>query len=704
MTETMMGTHSQDPASEWAQFDFGPLDPTYPSLDTDFDSTPPLPHFHQPLYGGFSKDIGSVLDESHMHHSPSSSSQSNEAHGMPAPFTMDQPQLSHEQVAALETCFVAAPRPKIGFKRGLAEKLKMDLPQVNNWFQSRRQETKSQNGHDKQISDLTSNNPPLTTLAQPTAMLTSETQILGDPFSDQQALPGPDPFPYNFDLNDYASHLQSQIVQSQSASRSFDHGSSDGRLGAFQEKTASDPSWMNDLQHIPASQPFTMSEDYRQETATSISPPALAASQVFSFDDNRKEYVSPISLLQNIPSGSGIPEEPSSLNLNSDPSPVGEGPHPTPPPMPWLTSEFDNRRASDSSELAHNVEELHLQHSTSALALASTRLGPSSHSSVMSTIGISTPDTSPEQTIGKPLAAAPDLASRRKRHRPAALRPESNRSVSFAGPKTNSPHSRNSSVSLGQSSQVRRIQSSGQLPNNNQFRVHKSTNSSMQISPRSLQAHIDKHSLHQTERRSTTEPIPNQASCSALHHPKSKPSASAASAHHAPGKFVGPQSAFISASASTLDPGSKPAQLANTSISWPPLSAPPHQTTFFDDSPAHNGPFPPPNSQHQTFASHDGAYSTPSHHPSTQFTPQGPGGYLPPFAPQYHFPQDGSPLSTYSGTGFLPSYPPTGQPTTPVELDIKIDIGPEPKLPSRFDNCSFQNTFAVTYTQNGDKK
>ena len=407
------------------------------------------------------------------------------------------------------------------------------------WYIRRRQEAKSQRHHSKRGSDTNSINDPLTTIDHSLSMLTAETPMSIDPFSDPQQSQAAGAFSYQYSLDEYALQLQNQAFQSHSASQSFDLDRKGAHSSVFRMNPTTEPAWMKDSEQALMNSPLAIHSDYGQATSLSISPQALTATHPFhsGYNDGSKEYVSPLSL-QNLQAGGVLQEHTPSRNLDSNPSSVGETnrlntppDHTTPPPKPWLASEYDHRRASDSSELAHNVEGLHLQHSSKGLGMVSTSSGPSAHSSVLSANGISTPDTSPEQPARQHIAPPSDLASRRKRHRPAALRPDSNRSVSFAGPLTISPHSRNSSINPGSQSQIRRIHSSSQLPNNSRNRVHKSTNNPMQISPRNVQVHLEKHYSHQADSE------PSQASLTTAQHITSVPSASAASANRSPAEY-----------------------------------------------------------------------------------------------------------------------------------------------------------------------
>ena len=503
------------------------------------------------------------------------------------------------------------------------------------------------------------------------------------------------------------------------------------------------PAWMNDLNCISMSQSL-VGATHDNRVTSSLSPQSLTGSNTFitGFDGSSKDFVNP-PFLSNDMIGSGLIKNNSSQTLESNASSIGDTnslltPPTSTPPLPWLSSEFDVRRASDSSELAHNVEGMHLQQGQQGLGLASTTTTSGPSSRIMSTSGLTTPDTSPEQHITKFSAPPSDIASRRKGHRPAALRPEANRSASCAGPLTLSPHTRNSSVSLIPSTnQVRRIQSHGQSLNS-QFRIHKTTNHSARISPRNLQTHFDKHSLAQGSKQAAPESA-NQ-SPKIAQNTLSKPSASAALASRSPAEYQHefpivkptdswhPNATFnmahhANASVPDLHSGTVHTQhslsvkvplqpdVQYQPYHCPPQSAPPQQTTFFDDSSdVQHGPFHPPGWQENAFtpAAHTNAGINPtSISQPAHFTSQGSSGYFPPFAPQFQFPQDGSPLSGYPGSTFFPSFPPStasGPPATPVELEIKVELGPEPKLSSKFEKFEFSHTFSDKYGQNGEKK
>ena len=544
-------------------------------------------------------------------------------------------------------------------------------------------------------------------------------------------------------VDEYPHVLPDQSLRTHSMAPTFDSATQNDHSLEFRDGVPTNPAWMNDLNSISVNQSLVTSTHDNRITS-SLSPQSLTGSNTFitGFDGSSKEFVNP-PILNNNMMGNGLINNSSSQTLESNASSLGETnnlltPPTSTPPLPWLSSEFDARRASDSSELAHNVEGMHLQQGRQGIGLASNTASSGPSSRIVSTVGLTTPDTSPEQHITKFSAPPSDIASRRKRHRPAALHPEANRSASCASPSTLSPHARSSSISLAPpTNQVRRIQSQGQNLNNH-FRVHKNTNHSAQISPRNLQTHLDKHFLAQGSKQAVLES--SNLSPKIAQNILSKPSTSAASANRSPAEYQhefpivrpsnpwNPNTTFnmshhANASVPDLHSGTVQTQhslsikvpsqpdLQYQPYHGPPQSAPPQQTAFFDDSPdIHHGPFHPPGWQEHVFTpaaqNNAGMNSTPVSQPA-HFTPQEGNGYFPPFAPQFQFPQDGSPLGGYPGSTYFPAFPSgtvAGHSATPVELEIKVELGPEPKLSSKFEKFEFSHTFSDKYGQNGEKK
>ncbi len=201
---------------------------------------------------------------------------------------------------------------------------------------------------------------------------------------------------------------------------------------------------------------------------------------------------------------------PSCHTFVTNSSSEGETDFMTPPPktspIPTLPPDAQLRRGSNSSQLADDLNTIRLQQPRSLLGLCEEMLPPAK--SGLAQDFDESPTVSRPQPVGSDsppclglnhsadkLSAVPhvDLASRRKRPRPATLKPEAQRSHSFAGPLTMSPTSKVSShgLGLGPSPSVRRIKSTGHNMNVVSGRVQKSGLGSAQMSPRNFQTYLD---------------------------------------------------------------------------------------------------------------------------------------------------------------------------------------------------------------------
>ena len=128
MAETAVGIHTNDQASEWFQFDFGQSQHDYSPLESDFYASTQLPQYHhQPSSLDFAQDSQAVLFDRQSHAPPSH----NHASDFDVADTENKIPLTQDQVAALESSFIAVPKPKTEHKKSLAEKLGLDLRRVN---------------------------------------------------------------------------------------------------------------------------------------------------------------------------------------------------------------------------------------------------------------------------------------------------------------------------------------------------------------------------------------------------------------------------------------------------------------------------------------------------------------------------------------------------------------------------------------------
>lgn len=207
-------------------------------------------------------------------------------------------------------------------------------------------------------------------------------------------------------------------------------------------------------------------------------------------------------------------------NSSSDGEPgLMTPPAPKTSPMPTLASDCQLRRGSNSSELAIDLNTIPLHQTRSRPSLyeemfctpATSEIVPSADqpSMVPQMIATGSPGSTGPSATPSRISAVPlvDLASRRKRPRPATLRPDAQRSQSYAGPLTMSPNSKVSSQGLGLSPSVRRIKSTGQNMNVVSGRIQKSGLASAQMSPRNFQTYLDAAGLSSSQipHRNSTE-------------------------------------------------------------------------------------------------------------------------------------------------------------------------------------------------------
>lgn len=380
----------------------------------------------------------------------------------------------------------------------------------------------------------------------------------------------------------------------------------------------------------------------------------------------------------------------------------------TPPqevsPMPGLNEGIFTRRGSNSSELAENFDTIHLQQSKIGLGLYE----HPSHSTpeLIPSTGLATPNISPDTIAAKPpFSIGRDLASRRRRPRPAALQPDTARSFSYTGPSTASPHLRLSSPGTGRLSPVRRIKSTGNNLSVATGRITKLGPLTAQKSPRSFESCFQLEKVSQPHPDTDLPPFVPQASV--VH--SSVPS----SAHFSqqpsnswpnyPSQYGGPGQSWdegangnvsLNYAAGLSLPPSPPDQINdyqptplehqghNQQYTYrcPPQSAPPHLTSFFGGSP----PMPSQDFAPEGWPAPSITPPEPYRHNQNVAIPMRPNHMLhhSQSGPYTYFPAPQHGLQDYSPTvgPFTPYQQPFGGLSTPVkkELDIKIEKGPPP--------------------------
>lgn len=383
----------------------------------------------------------------------------------------------------------------------------------------------------------------------------------------------------------------------------------------------------------------------------------------------------------------------------------------TPPqgtsPMRSLNQSIFPHRGSDSSDLAANLDTIHIQPSRTGFGGPRGTSNPASAVALVSNTGLATPQVSPDAVITRsPFAAgSSDLGARKRRPRPLALQHDSSRSISYTGPVTSSSHLRASPPGSGKQSPVRRIRSTGNNLNVMTGRVTKPGTASAQISPRNFEscfqvvsfsepqpsASINAH-ISQTPRAEQSLLTPSSAtfapqahaawpnyatSCSPL-APSWEQSVqdSTPPVYAAQHGFGLPPSPPVYQSAASQIPFEQAHHQQQFSFQCPPQSAPPHLTSFFDASPpmpsdGFNAGWPTPSVTPPEPYRHGSQMPLPMRPNHTlHHSHSGPMNFF--GSPQLSFP------SSHPSVGpFQPYQPPfQSTPPAPKELDIKIDIGP----------------------------
>jgi len=278
-----------------------------------------------------------------------------------------------------------------------------------------------------------------------------------------------------------------------SSSQSFDTSTTlQHDLSNTMNTDSYDP-WSSNNLYGDAKAPMSSVQVHEIDSLGMVSASPSGHSSCVDFGLGNAQWTHP-PIYQNT-AGGQLVGNPSSQSFGTSPSEEGEHakfitpPQETSPlPRPNQGPFQHDRQASNSSELAENLDTVHIQTSQAGLGLNANSAyvsGPNANS----TTGLLTPEVSPDTIAPKlPFPSTHDLASRRKRPRPAALQPDSNRSASYAGPMTTSPHLRISPPGSGKMSPVRRIKSQGNNSNVIAGRIKKPGATTAQISPRNLES------------------------------------------------------------------------------------------------------------------------------------------------------------------------------------------------------------------------
>ena len=387
-------------------------------------------------------------------------------------------------------------------------------------------------------------------------------------------------------------------------------------------------------------------------------------------------------------------------------------PPPKTSPLPFVTQEMAGRRESVTSDLANNFDtiRLHRQQSNRGLYDEVFNQQSGQRLAAVSTDSPTVPrflngslGTPPAPRFGSAseTQSSPrlDIASRRKRPRPAALRPDAHRSRSYAGPLTMSPNSKMPLLNVGTSQSVRRIKSTPFGMNVINARIQKPGLASAQMSPRNFQACFEASAepdsqLSMGHSTSTTE------LCGAVFTPPTPPSPTIADKSDIrtetwPNPWDQTQDTStptgFGTGADVTSPPTTPFNSGNLSeifsnrffpgqqriCQQPPQSAPPQHTSFFGDSPPEAAVRPNPMSWQVPPPMLLETYPT----AGQMSMPQ------PTFVPHYSYYESQASFPAES-QNFIPTPPDHGfcQPTlygnsspTSKPLEINVQLGPKPQ-------------------------
>lgn len=387
-------------------------------------------------------------------------------------------------------------------------------------------------------------------------------------------------------------------------------------------------------------------------------------------------------------------------------------PPPKTSPLPFVNQETVGRRESVTSDLVNNFDIIHLQRQQSNLGLydefsnqkSGQRLAAArTESPAVPKFSNGPLDTSPAPRFGSTneMEDSPrlDIASRRKRPRPATLRPDAHRSQSYAGPLTMSPNSKMPLLNVGPSQSVRRIKSTPFGMNVINARIQKSSLGPAQMSPRNFQACFEASS--KPERQGPTRRSSSNAElCGAVFTPPTPPSPTNAHKTDLPTEAWSnpwdqtqdnPTPTGFGNGPNVTSPPITPFNSGNLSemfssrffpvqqnvFQHPPQSAPPQHTSFFGDSPPvavghHNPPswHVPPSMLLETYPN-AGQISIPQPTFVSQY------GY---YESQTSFPAESQHfIPTPPDNGFCPPILYGNSSPTPKPLEINVQLGPKPQ-------------------------
>ncbi|KAI4258239.1 MAG: hypothetical protein LQ352_001292 [Teloschistes flavicans] len=622
--------------------------------------------------------------------------------------TSTRPRLTQEQIAVLEDNFKSKPKPGTDFKKQLAHSIGLSLQRVNNWYQNRRAKARHQRPQERRF-DVLPNDP--SSLWSPADMGFPEYPNGPLDHSSQFSSPVEHPpavdyisMPRSEDMADSTNdiHTELDMFQGYLTSANPDDVSPASQLPPSRTLPETSNLAMAKLS-TPQATPWGMQDwtpdsqngsYFAEDGLTALDPSQNAFSQAMYQSSVEGYNFGNLSCQTFATASSSDSEQPSLM---------------TPPqktsPLPFVPRDSIDRRESVSLDLAGDFSTFHLQHSQSRSNMGYVHEPTEAPALSISHTPDGTPPAPPQLHIDSSLIHAQpssdhiancsntprlDLASRRKGPRPAALRPEVQRSVSY-GPLTMSPTARVPSLGVAKQASVRRIKSTGNGLNAGNGRIQKPGLAAAPLSPRNFQSLTNNDFLLQNARATSTssQGMTPLTPLSPMATEQREPAWLIQWAHeqdHATPTALDAEAHVTSPPITPFETRFQPSfthAVPQTSYHWPPQSAPPQQTTFFDSPPVPLSHFNQVNWQSPSSLSMHGFHEEPVNH--VLHPPMMPYLDLQPLPSQHPH--------VYQQMGFF--QPPflESSPMPPKEIEIQVQVIPAPEgLPQSRKTYTFNHT------------
>ncbi|KAL8802301.1 MAG: hypothetical protein Q9200_006629 [Gallowayella weberi] len=623
--------------------------------------------------------------------------------------TSTRPRLTQEQIAVLEDNFKSKPKPGTDFKKQLATRIGLSLQRVNNWYQNRRAKARHQRPQERRFDVLT-NDHPSAFWSTGDSMFPDYTSGLMD-ISPQVSPPAAHPpavdyisIPRSEDAPDPALNFRTELDMFHECMSSTATDSDISPNGDLPRSLGFPGSNSLAMAKNPVSQaPDWSLQDWAMESHTG---PQFPDESLALLQANQSAFSQ--AMYQSSAEGYHIGNVSCQTFATSSSSDGEQASLMTPPPrtspLPFSPQDLFDGRESLTADLANNLHTIHLRQSQSSMGFSA------EPTEVPALSAPHTPDGTPpappqlhidatmmhsdppsESTLGDSHTPRLDIASRRKRPRPAALRPESQRSVSY-GPMTLSPTARVPSLGLGKPASVRRIKSTGNGLNSGNGRIQKPGVAAAPISPRNFHSLSTNDFLNQNTRSANTS-SQNMTPLTPLSPVTMDPKSRAWSGHWAQDEDNTTPTAHDAEAHITSPPITPYDALFQPSFGqavhqnayhWPPQSAPPQQTTFFDSP-----PMPPTNFSHVN-------WQTPTAVPLPRYHEESSQQMMrPPLMNNYGYldlqPLPSQHLAYQQMAFYQPPFVGSSPPQKEIEIQVQVIPAPE-GLPQSKKNYTFNHT------------